>query len=80
MLDGAAIDANSGRVYWLPHTICCWPADVDEKFEAIAYRLDSRLIIFSGERNEKDGDLGTHYYEFRDGKFILVKSVLVNKK
>jgi len=79
-LMGAAIDANTGRVYWLPHTICCWPADVDGKFRPIAYRLNSRLIVFSGERDEKEGDLGRHYYEFRAGKFILIKSVLSKKK
>ena len=37
------------------------------------------LIVFSGARNEKEGDVGTHYYEFRAGKFILIKSVLSKK-
>jgi hypothetical protein len=73
---GAVIDANSGHVYWLPHTICCWSFDVDDKFEPIDYRMDSRLIIFSGERNEKEGDDGVHFYEFNDGKFVHLKSSL----
>ena len=72
---GAVIDANSGRVVWLPHTICCWPADVDDKFEPVAYRLNSRFMVFSGARNEKEGDEGTHYYEFKDGKFVYIRSV-----
>jgi len=75
---GAVIDANSGRVYWMPHTICCWPDDIDERFRPIAYSLKSRLVIFSGIRNEKDGDRGTHYYEFKDGRFIHLKSVMRN--
>jgi len=73
-LMGALIDANSGEVHWFPHTICCW-GDVDDKFRPIEYRLDSRLIVFSGERNEKEGDDGTHYYEFNDGKFVHIKSI-----
>jgi hypothetical protein len=73
---GAVIDANSGRVYWFPHTICCWPDDADGKFRPIEYQLGSRLVIFSGARNEKDGDQGTHYYEFRDGRFMHIRSVM----
>jgi hypothetical protein len=46
---GAVIDANTGRVYWMPHTIS-WPADVDNRFHPIAYRLNSRVIVFTGIR------------------------------
>jgi len=73
-LAGALIDANSGEVYWFPNTICCWAADVDDKSRPIEFHLDSRLIIFSGVRNEKEGDDGTHFFEFRDGKFLHLKS------
>ena len=72
-LMGALIDANSGHVHWIPFTICCWPFEIDDP---IAYRLDSTLVVFSGTRNEKDGDNGTHYYQFKDGKFLLIKSEL----
>ena len=68
------IDANSGAVHLFPHTICCWGADVDDKFRPIEFRLGSRLIVFLGERNEKEGDDGAHYYDFKDGKFVHVKS------
>ena len=71
----AVIDANSGDVHWFPHTICC-REETDDKFRPIDYRLDSRLIVFVGERNEKTGDDGTHFYDFRDGKFVHVKSVM----
>jgi hypothetical protein len=60
-LAGAVIDANSGELYWFPHTICCWGADVDDKFRPIEFHLDSRLIVFSGARNEKEGDGGAHF-------------------
>jgi hypothetical protein len=77
---GAVIDANSGKVYWLPHTICCWGAEVDDRFRPIEYRLDSRLIVFSGLRDEKEGDDGTHFYEFDNGKFIKLASIMKEKR
>jgi hypothetical protein len=70
-LAGAVLDANSDEVHWFPGTICCW-GDTDDKFRPIEYRVDSRLIVFSGERNEKEGDDGMHFYEFRDGKFVHI--------
>ncbi|HMD48282.1 MAG TPA: hypothetical protein VKG79_04250 [Bryobacteraceae bacterium] len=73
-LMGAVIDANSGEAHWFPHTICCW-GDADDKFRPIEYRLDSRMIVFSGERNEKEGDDGAHFYEFKDGKFVHIQSI-----
>jgi hypothetical protein len=73
---GALIDAKTGHVYWMPFTISSWPPIVDAP---IAYRLDSTLIVFSGIRNEKDGDSGTHYYQFKDGRFVLINSVLEEK-
>ncbi len=72
-LAGAVIDANSGGVHWFPHTICCWEADIDRP---ILHQLDSRLIVFIGDRNEKEGDDGSHYYEFKDGKFFHVRSAM----
>jgi len=70
---GAVIDANSGAVLWFPHTICCWEANVDRP---IVFRLDSRLAVFMGARNEKEGDEGKHFYEFQDGTFVHVKSIM----
>jgi hypothetical protein len=70
---GAMIDANTGRVYWLPFTVCCW-ADTDDSLRPVKYRLDSRLIVFSGVRNE-EGENGTHFYVVKAGKFIYLRSV-----
>lgn len=64
------IDAKTGTVVWLPFTVCCWDADVDEP---VAFRRNSRLIVVHGSRNETGG--GTYYYVFEQGQFVLVKAV-----
>src|ERR1044071_985780 len=75
-LMGAVIDARTGRVHWWDFSICCWGYDVDENFQPIEIRLDSKLIIFSGARNEKEGDVGTHFYKFESGRFVHVRTIL----
>jgi len=72
---GAVIDAKTGRVYWFP-TICCWGVEVDDKFKPIEFRLESKLIVFSGLRNEKEDDKGAHFYKFENGRFIHIHSVM----
>ncbi|MFP5390212.1 MAG: hypothetical protein ACLGI6_01515 [Gammaproteobacteria bacterium] len=54
----AAIDRNSGRVSWLPYSICCWEEPVTEP---VRYRRDSALLILEGRRNEED--YGTWYWK-----------------
>lgn len=71
---GAVVDAKTGRAYWWNFTVCCWP-NVDDKFQPIEYRLNSKLIVFSGARNEKEGDVGAHFYKFDRGRFVHVRSV-----
>lgn len=73
-LMGAVVDAKTGRVYWWNFTICCW-TDVDEKFQPIEFRLNSNLIVFSGARNEKEGDVGAHFYKFERGRFMHLLSI-----
>lgn len=68
-LMGAVIDSKTGKVYQIPFTLCCWGDDADEHFEPIEFRLDSRLIIFNGVRNETDGDKGRHFYVFENNRF-----------
>ncbi len=75
-LAGAVIDAKTGKVYEFPHTLCCWEADADENFRPLEFRLNSRLIVFSGVRNEADGDNGAHFYKFENGRFTHIRSVL----
>ena len=68
---GAVLDAKTGKVYWLPFTICCWPWDVENP---ITFRADSKLIVFTGSRHE-EGLEGTYYYEFEKGRFRLLHAV-----
>jgi hypothetical protein len=70
---GAVIDKSDGRVIFLPFTICC-SEDTSDKFEPIAYRQDSRLIVFSGLMNET-GVNGAHYYVFDGRKFGFLKTI-----
>ena len=49
---------------------------MDDKFQPIEVRLNSSLIVFSGARNEKEGDVGTHFYKLVNGRFVHLKSVL----
>jgi hypothetical protein len=72
-LMGAVIDAKTGRVYWWNFTVCCWE-NTDDGFNPIEFRLNSRLIIFSGLRNEK-GAKGAHFYKFQNGRFVFIKTI-----
>jgi len=72
-LMGAVIDAKTGRVYWWNFTICC-AANFAADFKPIEFRLNSRLIVFSGLRNE-EGENGAHFYKFENGRFVFIKTV-----
>ena len=78
--DGAVIDAKTGKVYTWDFSICCWPMDVPDSFQPIDVRLNSSLIVFTGMRNEKEGDVGKHFYKFANGKFIHIRSILGSKQ
>ena len=69
-LMGAAIDARTGKVYWLPFTVCCWPVEVEKPLD---FRLDSNLIVFTGSRNEEGQ--GVYYYKFENNSFALLKAI-----
>jgi hypothetical protein len=62
-----ALDARSGRVTWLPFTVCCGNHGDREPIE---FRPDSALLIVRGMRN-KAGD-GTYYYRIAGGSFKLI--------
>jgi hypothetical protein len=78
-LGGAAINVKTGKVTFFDFSLCCWEHYGDDKFEPIQFRIDSKLVIFTGARNEKDGDEGAHFYKFENGRFIFIKTVK-NKK
>ena len=64
---GAAVDATTGGVFWLPFTVCCWPRDVVEPLE---FRPDSRLLVVHGSRDEEGS--GTHEFVFDGHAFTLL--------
>ncbi|MBP2559656.1 hypothetical protein J2857_002425 [Neorhizobium galegae] len=67
-LGGAVIDARSGKVAFLPYSVCCWGEG-----DPFYYRKDSRLIVFSGVLNE-ESPKGAHFFELRDGVFLHLTS------
>ena len=65
---GAIIDAKTGAVTFFPFLdLCCW-GKVADRFEPIKFRLDSRLITFSGELGEKP-PLANHHFVLSRGRF-----------
>jgi hypothetical protein len=70
---GAVIDAFTGQVTFLPFSICC-AENTDDKFDPIEHHADSRLVIFTGLRNE-EGVNGAHFYLFEKGRFVHLKTI-----
>jgi hypothetical protein len=70
----AVIDAKTGKVQWLPFTLCCWDADIQEPVE---YRIDSDLIILHGQKNEQYP--GTWSVRFTNGRFGPVALIAERK-
>lgn len=68
-LSSTVIDAKTGKVYLAPFTICCWPVEVEKPID---FRVDSRLVVFTGSRNEQGQ--GT-YYKFEGDQFTLLQAV-----
>jgi hypothetical protein len=69
---GAVVDLKTGRVHPLPHQLCCWPYGEPPYPEPLEFRPDSRLIVLTGARGAtetEDGQVGVHFYEFRNGRF-----------
>ncbi|MBR1280902.1 hypothetical protein JQ597_02495 [Bradyrhizobium sp. AUGA SZCCT0177] len=70
---GAAVDLKSGKVIFLPGSVCCWAIDVPQNFEPVEFQLQSRLITLNGQLNEQ-GPAGPHYFELANGAFKAVSS------
>lgn len=75
-LSSAIIDVKTGRVYFDDRSICCWfMSNLPEKpadFEPVDFRLNSRLIIFTGLLNE-EGHNVSHYFKFEHGKLVAIR-------
>ena len=74
-LSSAIIDVKTGEVYTDAGSVCCWfnpdlpakPAD----FKPIEFRINSRLVVFTGVLNE-EGRNEPHYFTFERGKLVAV--------
>ncbi|WP_052732269.1 hypothetical protein [Hymenobacter terrenus] len=75
-LSSAIIDVKTGTVYFNDVSTCCWfsapAATPTEDFEPIRFRLNSRLIIFTGLLGEA-GRNGAHYFRFEHGRLIAIR-------
>lgn len=82
---GAIIDAITGKAY--PFPIAMMGVSLKPEFEGgpeqeHIYQLNSRLMIFAGHLDgvpQGDGMDTVAFYEFKDGKFIFLKSMPYNK-
>jgi hypothetical protein len=73
-VSGAVLDALSGHVTFFPFVyVCCW-GNVNADFKPISFRLNSHLIVFSGQLNEK-GKVGVHYFNFDADRFEFIESI-----
>ena len=70
---GAIVYPKSGRIVRLP-SVSSW-LDTHDKFEGIDFRHNSRLIVLSGARDEKKGDMGRHFYVLENGQPRLLKTI-----
>lgn len=71
---GAVIDARTGKVFWLPFPVG-QTSEVDEDFRPVEFRLDSKLIVFSGVRVDRDEPEGARFYKFENGRFKFLKFI-----
>lgn len=73
----AAVNKRTGAVIWAPgaiyHGMDARSFD-DPGFQAVEYRVDSRMLILRGMVNETNPN-GDHYYELRDGAFHLIRTI-----
>ena len=74
-LSSAIIDVKTGEVYTDGGSVCCWfnPSlpEKPEDFEPVDFRIDSRLVVFTGMLNE-EGRNEPHYFKFERGKLVAL--------
>lgn len=67
---GAIIDAKTGKVLWLPFTVCCGN---DSHKLPVEFHPDSALIVINGMRDETGN--GTHYYVLKHDQLTFIGSL-----
>ena len=72
------IDAKTGRAYSFPvATGSAYSEKEVDYFQDHLYKLNSRLMVFAGNlvgSEEYTGENTVAFYEFKDNKFILIKT------
>lgn len=71
---GAVVSLKTGRVVFLPGSICCWNGEG----ENLEFRINSRLLVAAGVINE-ESEHGAHFYEFTGREFRHLKTIPVAK-
>ncbi|HYW42353.1 MAG TPA: hypothetical protein VE959_05825 [Bryobacteraceae bacterium] len=77
----ATVDARTGTVYHGPFRNLAWTmmkyegryAANDDKFEQLAYKPDSRLLVARGCPEEKD--CASYFYEWTGAQYKLIRKV-----
>jgi hypothetical protein len=80
-VSGAMIDTRNGRVYFPTELSAVAVTFAETEFdEPLTFRKDSRLLVISGilgtePEDDEDLDEGTHYLEWVNNRFRLIKFV-----
>jgi len=72
---GAAINARTGQVTFLPFATCCFSLAPEGTEDMVMFRRDSSLIKLVGFRNEQERSLGTHYYRLTGNRLEHVRQM-----
>ncbi|HEX8288534.1 MAG TPA: hypothetical protein VF556_11085 [Pyrinomonadaceae bacterium] len=75
---GPVIDAKTGKVYYLPFPVG-QDYQADDDFKPAEFRLDSKLITFSGFRVDKNEEAEARFYKFENGRFKFLKLLRSSK-
>lgn len=68
----AILDAKTGKVFMVPFTISTVGEEV---VDPLQFRLDSRLLIANGSRNDAEEN-GTFYYRWDENRLTLLQAVM----
>ncbi|MCR0983115.1 hypothetical protein [Roseomonas populi] len=73
-LYGAAVNLRTGRVTFLPFATCCVGEAPNGDERMVAFRQDSTLLVLLGMRDERGGDIGSHYYRMQGDRLVHLRS------
>jgi len=75
-VSAALVDTKTGRIYSMPFGSLSMPIqenEADRQYQGPVYQLKSRLFIADGCLDEDEKSCGTHYYEWKDHQFRLLR-------